>query len=234
VKPENQRNILFFLICFFCMTFAPVLAQEGYYFKQISINEGLTQSTVRCMLNDRRGFIWIGTRSGLNRYDRYDLKRYFYKKNDPASIPGNLINFLAEDKSGNIWIGTENGLALYDHHTDKFKTMTHQGKPLAVRAALDLPGGMVFGGPGVLYQYDATKQEIVQMATSGREKSSDIFTKMVPWKEDQVLLQTRRDGAWLFNIKDRSMRRATFIKEKELIDLDFALRARRKRIRQRW
>lgn len=133
-------------------------ADQGYYFKQISLNEGLTQSTVRCILNDHNGFIWIGTKSGLNRFDRYSLKSYVYKKNDPKSIPGNQINFILEDKAGNIWIGTENGLARYNPDTDNFEAIKYQNKPLLVRSAVELPEGVAFGAEGILYEFNFSKK----------------------------------------------------------------------------
>lgn len=219
MKPNKYRIPITFFIFYLLLGCADVLAQEGYYFKQLSLNEGLTQSTVRCMLHDRRGFLWIGTRSGLNRSDRNKLKSYYFKQNDSGSIPGNQINFLAEDREGNVWVGTGNGLALYDPATDKFRTISYQNKPLAVHSAVQLPQGMIFGGAGILYRYDFAKNRVVEIPTLGKEKSIDQFHKMVPWHHDQVLLQTRRDGMWLFNTKDKSLKRALFIEDQELMAL---------------
>lgn len=219
MKLKDYRIIIIFLIYLFPAGHTAALAQAGYYFKQISLDDGLTQSTVRCMLNDQRGFIWIGTRSGLNRYDRYNLKSYFYKKNDPGSLPGNQINFLSEDRAGNIWVGTENGLAIYDPDTDKFKVIKFQNRSITPRSAVELPEGMLFGGAGTLYRYDFAKKQLQEIPTVTKEKSAETFTKMVVWQNEKVLLQTRRNGAWLFNTKDNSLNRATFIKDQELLGL---------------
>jgi len=218
LKLKNRRLVFISLFYLFFTGFATTKAQEGYYFKQISLEDGLTQSTVRCILNDQRGFIWIGTRSGLNRYDRYNLRSYLYRKNDPGSLPGNQINFLSEDRAGNIWVGTENGLALYDSDTDKFKVIRSQHKKITPGSAVELPGGMLFGGTGALYRYDASKNLLLEIPTKGKEKSAEVYTKMMTW-QDKVLLQTRRDGAWLFNPKDNSLARAAFITDRELIGL---------------
>lgn len=219
MKPKNYRVIFISLFYFLLGGFAEAFAQEGYYFKQISLEDGLTQSTVRCMLNDQRGFIWIGTRSGLNRYDRYNLKSYFYKKDDPGSLPGNQINFLTEDRAGNIWVGTENGLALYDPATDKFKTVKSQNNAATPRSAVELPDGMLFGGTGTLYRYDAATNLLLEIPSPGKDKSAEVFTRMVVWKAGMVLLQTRRDGAWLYNTADKSIQRAAFITDRELVGL---------------
>ncbi len=213
----HYRTIVF-LTYFLFLGCTAAIAQVGYYFKQISLDEGLTQSSVRCMLNDQRGFIWIGTKSGLNRYDRYNLKSYLYKKNDPGSIPGNQINFLSEDGTGNIWVGTENGLALYDPTTDKFMVVHAKEKSVVPRSALKVKNGMLFGGSGTLYTYEANRKMLVEAPIKGK-KSTEAYTRMVHWHDGQVLLQTRRDGAWMYNLKTGTMERAGFIEDRELIGL---------------
>ena len=73
------------------------LRAEHYYFKQISLKEGLP-SNVRCILRDEQGFVWIGTKSGLGKFDGHELKRYKHQANDPNSLLHNLIFQIAEDK----------------------------------------------------------------------------------------------------------------------------------------
>ena len=86
------------------------LRAEHYYFKQISLKEGLP-SNVRCILRDEQGFVWIGTKSGLGKFDGHELKRYKHQANDPNSLLHNLIYQIAEDKQHNIWVLTEKGIA---------------------------------------------------------------------------------------------------------------------------
>ena len=88
------------------------LRAEHYYFKQISLKEGLP-SNVRCILRDEQGFVWIGTKSGLGKFDGHELKRYKHQANDPNSLLHNLIYQIAEDKQHNIWVLTEKGIARY-------------------------------------------------------------------------------------------------------------------------
>lgn len=70
------------------------LRAEHYYFKQISLKEGLP-SNVRCILRDEQGFVWIGTKSGLGKFDGHELKRYKHQANDPNSLLHNLIYQIA-------------------------------------------------------------------------------------------------------------------------------------------
>ncbi|WP_158995681.1 hybrid sensor histidine kinase/response regulator transcription factor [Mucilaginibacter sp. L196] len=90
-------------------------------FEQISIDDGLSQSTVRCIFQDRKGFMWFGTKDGLNRYDGY--KFTIYRKNplNENSLASNDIKSIVDDKEGNLWIATwDGGLNCYDPKADKF------------------------------------------------------------------------------------------------------------------
>lgn len=95
-------------------------------FEQISIEQGLSQSVVNAILQDRRGFLWVGTDDGLNRYDGYTFKIYKPDIDDPASLSDASITCLLEDASGNIWIGTKlGGLNRYDPASGAFTRYLH-------------------------------------------------------------------------------------------------------------
>ncbi len=89
-------------------------------FNHYGLENGISQESVRTILKDRDGFIWLGTQDGLNRFDGYSFKIYKNDLNNKSSIVGNYINCLMEDK-GKIWIGTaNNGLCYYDKSSDYF------------------------------------------------------------------------------------------------------------------
>jgi signal transduction histidine kinase/ligand-binding sensor domain-containing protein/DNA-binding response OmpR family regulator len=87
-------------------------------FKQLTSADGISQSEVYSFLKDSRGFIWIGTVDGLNRYDGYNIEIFNTNKNDPNSLSNNTVRSLAEDQMGRIWIGTDDGLNMYDSKTE--------------------------------------------------------------------------------------------------------------------
>lgn len=93
-------------------------------FKHISNEQGLSNSTIETILQDSRGFLWFGTRDGLNRFDGAQMVVYRYNANDSASISDNYIRFLYEDR-GTLWIGTINGLNRYDWKTNRFTRYKH-------------------------------------------------------------------------------------------------------------
>lgn len=95
-------------------------------FEQISIEEGLSQSVVNAILQDQKGFLWVGTDDGLNRYDGYDFKVYKPDANTPSSLSDRAVTTLVEDEQGYLWIGTRTGgLNRYDPHTNQFKHYIH-------------------------------------------------------------------------------------------------------------
>ena len=89
-------------------------------FHHISIEQGLSQSSVYTTIQDHYGFLWYGTEDGLNRYDGYTFK--VYKKNDenPNSLSYNWVNYLFVDSRNQLWVGTLEGLCRFIRETDQF------------------------------------------------------------------------------------------------------------------
>jgi PAS domain S-box-containing protein len=89
-------------------------------FEHLSIENGLSQNSVLCIAQDRKGFMWFGTYEGLNRYDGYEFKVYKFEIGNPYSLSNNTVQSIYEDRSGVLWIGTEGGLDKYDPERDGF------------------------------------------------------------------------------------------------------------------
>lgn len=96
------------------------LAEEKITFQQLNILDGLSNSTVQNILQDKFGLMWFATSDGLNKYDGYEFVVYREDAEIPGSILGNLVIELYEDSRGNLWIGTEKALNLYDRDNDSF------------------------------------------------------------------------------------------------------------------
>ncbi len=95
--------------------------QQNLTFEHLDINAGLSQNHIMCILQDSRGFMWFGTRDGLNKYDGYKFTVYKNDAKDSNSISNNTVSGLVEDASGNIWITTRGGgLNRYNREKDKF------------------------------------------------------------------------------------------------------------------
>jgi two-component system, sensor histidine kinase ChiS len=92
----------------------------------ITIDQGLSQSTVNAVIQDQRGFMWFGTQDGLNKYDGYNFKIYKHDFSDTQSINNNYILDAQIDHAGRTWIGTADGLALFDPDQETFVRFYHQ------------------------------------------------------------------------------------------------------------
>jgi signal transduction histidine kinase/streptogramin lyase len=91
-------------------------------FEHLTIDNGLSQNAILALLQDSRGYIWIATQDGLNRYDGISFTHFRNDPNDPDSISHNSISALCEDGQGQLWVGTSGGgLNRFDPVTGKFK-----------------------------------------------------------------------------------------------------------------
>lgn len=96
-------------------------SQEDIRFKRITIEDGLSQSTVETIVQDQSGFLWFGTEDGLNRYDGYQFRIYKHNPDDPHSISNNDIWCLFVDENGFLWVGTyTGGLNRYSPQNETF------------------------------------------------------------------------------------------------------------------
>src|SRR3982751_4762435 len=96
------RYFLFLFIQSYCVV---AFAQKhNIRFEHLGTSLGLSQSNVMCILQDSRGFMWFGTRDGLNKYDGYKFTVYKNDSKDTNSISNNFISGIVEDANGNIWV----------------------------------------------------------------------------------------------------------------------------------
>ncbi|MDI6403067.1 two-component regulator propeller domain-containing protein, partial [Balneolaceae bacterium ANBcel3] len=93
--------------------------EEQLVFHHITDRQGLSQRTVRAILQDSEGFIWLGTQDGLNKYDSYNMTVYRLDLQNPNSLPFDEIRAIFEDSRGNLWFGGW-GLSRYNREKDHF------------------------------------------------------------------------------------------------------------------
>ncbi len=115
MKPGYILNILLQII------FSAIMfPQSGLYsFKNLTIDDGLTDNVVNCVFQDQKGFVWFGTNSGIDRFDGYSVKNYRNVIGDNSSLSHNQVFCVTEDKDGYLWAGTYNGLNRIDKRTGK-------------------------------------------------------------------------------------------------------------------
>ncbi|QKZ13513.1 hybrid sensor histidine kinase/response regulator transcription factor [Spirosoma sp. KUDC1026] len=139
-----MNRAFFRIIGRFLLGMLPLLAYgqhkpEEYRFEHITVNEGLSHSDVMCSVEDKAGFVWIGTNNGIDRYDGYELKNYQMPVNPLNGLSGNRIRSMLLDRKGRLWVGAESaGLSLFDAGHGRFVTSSQQAKSTADQKLVQL------------------------------------------------------------------------------------------------
>lgn len=112
-------NRFFFSVCLLVLACLSTQGQDvqHYYFRTLDIRNGLSQNTVNAIIQDRHGFMWFGTKDGLNRFDGLSFRVF---KREETNLGNNFVTALYEDEKGNIWVGTDAGVYIYDPLLEKF------------------------------------------------------------------------------------------------------------------
>src|ERR1700722_7042912 len=105
---------------------APVPAVRPLYFEHLTAHDGLSQGTVISFLQDSQGYLWIGTESGLDRYDGYSIKEYRRQRGDTHGLASDYIWAIAEDSQHDLWMATDGGgVERWDRRRDQFIRYKH-------------------------------------------------------------------------------------------------------------
>ena len=156
---HNSSFVILFTFLAFCCTKAE---SKNYYFRYYNNQHGLSHNTVYCSLQDRYGFMWFGTKDGLNRFDGHTFKSYRHDEEDKKSIRSNYITSLHEDPDGLIWIGTNRGLCYYNPLSDDFENLDglflHEEEIGDIKT--DLKNNLWIQSFRGLYKYNKEKNQV--------------------------------------------------------------------------
>ena len=147
-------------------------AQQPLQFVKVLDGEsGLSHSNVTALLKDKRGFLWVGTENGLNRYDGNEIKTYLHRKSDTLSLPNDFITGLLEDKEGYIWVGTTAGLAKLNPANGKCENFTNQNGKLPGGNFMNTPfvdehGDLWTANQGGIYAFNKSRQSFIRLPVS--------------------------------------------------------------------
>ena len=132
---------------------APTPAVRPLYFEHLTMRDGLSQSTVEGILQDSRGYLWLATESGLDRYDGYSIRVYRRERGNPQALASDYVWTIAEDAHGDLWLATMGGgVARWERNRDRFQQFRHDPRKSdslasdAVRTLLIDHDGRIWAG----------------------------------------------------------------------------------------
>ncbi|WP_244211753.1 hybrid sensor histidine kinase/response regulator transcription factor [Sphingobacterium detergens] len=136
------------------------LQAQSFYFKNYQPHDGLSNSSVKCITQDTQGFLWLGTRNGLNRFDGNQFKIFRHNASDPTSIGSSSILSILTDSKGVLWVGTTRGTYCYNPVKENFQPFNRI--PIGeVNAIHEYAGFIWLLSAGKLYRYNPYTTEIV-------------------------------------------------------------------------
>lgn len=136
------------------------LQAQSFYFKNYQPHDGLSNSSVKCITQDTQGFLWLGTRNGLNRFDGNQFKIFRHNASDPTSIGSSSILSILTDSKGILWVGTTRGTYCYNPVKENFQPFNRI--PIGeVNAIHEYAGFIWLLSAGKLYRYNPYTTEIV-------------------------------------------------------------------------
>lgn len=193
-----------------CLAHVSYAQSPAFLFKTYSIPQGLSSSTVYAIHQDSRGFIWIGTSEGLNRFDGVEFQGFAAGKPTEHGLSGDMITSIAEDAEGNLWLGVwYGGLGYYHRATGQFKTFRPNpdfpinSEPNSVWTVSIDDAGFIWAGTqrNGLYRFDPKTKKFRAFrysATDPNSLSSDAITAILP-DGPQLWVATADGGLNLLN-----------------------------------
>lgn len=127
---------------------------QPFYFRHYQVENGLSNNAAITCLQDKKGFIWFGTKDGLNRFDGYRFKVFRNEPDDSTSIGSNFIHCLYEDHYGVLWVGTENGLYSYNEKTESFSLLKPSANAPVADIKMDAKGNLWYLQALNLYKWE--------------------------------------------------------------------------------
>ncbi len=199
-KEKHTLRYLFMLISIFCFRLTLCAGEPMLFnFTNLNLKDGLSQLSVLAICEDQKGYIWLATRNGLNRYDGEKFTIYQHDNNNPQSISDNHVTTLLPDRHSNgLWAGTTNGLNYIDLETNRitvFQKSTHPnlaGNSITALCA-DSTGQVWIGTRRGLCRWEASTQDFRTVDLGGIVKQTHI-TALHTDAQGRLLIGTHDKG----------------------------------------
>ena len=210
-RMNRTLTLYFILISLFAVNTSLLAVEtEPINFSRITINEGLSQSTVFSIAQDKQGNMWFATYDGVNKYDGYMFTVYRNESDNPNSIANEIARIIKKDSKDRIWIGTREGLSFYDDEKDKFSNFSYEinGNKLQVNAIEEIGKDLLFIGTdkGILC-FDTKDMKFVDMPVNNELKTLIAVCML---KVNDLLYIGTENGLYQYHLNDNKL---TFVSD---------------------
>lgn len=178
-------------------------------FIHIGIEQGLSQSTVFDITQDKQGYMWFATYDGLNKYDGYDFTVYQHDETDPNSLSGDMVRALKTDSRGRLWISTEKGLSLYCAEKDCFINYPFENREYTTITDIEeidperlligtAKGTLLFNTETRTFSTDQLPAPLLSISPTTLKKEGD-----------KIFVGTSGEGIFIYSIADNTLKPLT-------------------------
>lgn len=208
-----MKKLLTFIVLVFLFTPTRSNVSAYYYFKQISLKEGLP-SSITAIYDDNEGFLWIGTIYGAYRFDGEKLKKYPQPDHLQES---HYITSILGDTWENIWVFTKEGISRYNPEKDTFEFLLRDGKPIKTNTLLSDGDHLIIPAPGVLLRYSKELEYISDIPIKDGHQQTGLV-KIQKYDEQYYIASTAYNQLILINRRTGEVRESPFGKQTPIQD----------------
>lgn len=207
--PKGFLRLLIAGLLLMCFVHQNAVAQK-MFFRNYTVSDGLCANTIWDIEQDEQGFMWFGTKYGLNRFDGYEFKSFQFNKNIQGTIGNNFIRKIFKYDKFTFWIGTDEGIYIFDLKTEKFKLFEPLGK-IFINDIFKAKTGKIWIATkekGVYsYQPQTNKIEnIIYQPKTQSSLSSNEISKIIEDKLGDIWIGTYGKGIDVISASNKSIK----------------------------
>lgn len=196
ISYKNYQKKLLWFVSFLCLSLK-IYSQPSFEFKHLTEKDGLSNNLVNCFLKDKKGFLWIGTFDGLNRFDGNNFAYFKKNKKQANAIQSNVIYDLAQDKEDNIWFATNVGIGCYHQNTQQFENyVSYEKKPFGTiyNIVCDRSGDIWFSANTGIYRFFQKTKTFEYFKNDSHQNSSILKGEI---SKNGLIEDPTKKGLWM-------------------------------------
>jgi len=210
LKPKVWMGILLWVL-----VGQSALAYQGIHFQSLTSEDGLSSNEIRCVVQDAKGFLWVATRHGLNRYDGYDVVQFQENEDQEGALPADRVRWLLIDREQLLWVATDDGLSRYIPATRSFHRVPFDGsdgQPLRTFTIFEARDGQLWVGTDAgLFVLDRSLDRLVRFSNEPKfEALTATRVGAITQSEDGILwIGTSHQGVCRLDLEQNQIQMIT-------------------------